>query len=98
MGGLITITFEALKNGKKTILALKLSSLLRVKANFFFIGDNNQVKMSTKFFPGHFHVSIFPKTSPLNTSGIAQKIEFSLTISSVNVTKYAGTCGFSHIY
>ena len=34
-------------------------------------------------------------TAPLS---LHKKLSFALTISSVNVTRYAGNCGFGHIY
>ena len=48
--------------------------------------------MNQKFATGHW------KNACFRHAHLVQKLSFPLKISSVNVTKSAGNCGFGHIY
>ena len=69
----------------------------------FYLKYNNELKWAKVcifLFPFPANVSLYFNISqfPKSVAGNAQKMEFSLRIYSVNVTKSAGNCGFSQIY
>ena len=64
---------------------------------YLLLSTSENVTMNVQDLKKHFRIAIVKNLS-FKTLALHKNWSFQLRISSVNVSKYAGNCGFGHIY